>query len=334
MTQGQPGQSRDPVVVDKFIEIEIHSPDMPDLDLVDTPGIRAAANNNNQSLIESILARYNKECQPIYLFACPFLTDPSTMASIASLQRLGLQKRSVAVVTKADMLNESDFSDYISRLAHELDLGPDQGMLKNSIFTVSKGSKDAPNMLHHERLKVMAAREMEWFSNNGHQDELGSKVGVSALITKLSELIRSDLKDSWLPKAVVSIQEGIWQQYDKFVSLGMPPTHGEATNDSATIKYLRAPTIVRVNQLIDQSPSLLSLFASGPLAKLQTRIISHSSSTRLAIPAETLGAWISNLKTEFTQWIDEALDAAPAFFADELDCRLASDESALKLGRF
>ncbi|EON97208.1 putative dynamin family protein [Phaeoacremonium minimum UCRPA7] len=102
------------------VALEIRGPDLADLSLYDLPGIfQTAPDPNDQYLagdVEDICCEYISHPKAIILWAVPMNGDPENSSTLKIIRRAKAQKRTLGIMTKADLLSDGDQSKWVDML--------------------------------------------------------------------------------------------------------------------------------------------------------------------------------------------------------------------------
>ena len=182
-------------IVNKPIILTVYSSWVPNLTLVDLPGITRVAIEGQPENIEEITKkmamRYCQDSKTIILCVIPANQDLSTQDSINMARKLDPQgKRTLGVLTKVDLMDEgTDCSKILLNQEIKLKLG----------YVAVKGRSQ---MDIKRNIKVVEAKkkEREFFARHPVYSSMPSKyLGTTSLIGSLSEVFFSVVK-SELPK--------------------------------------------------------------------------------------------------------------------------------------
>ena len=182
-------------IVNEPIVLTVYSSTVPNLTLVDLPGITRVAIEGQPENIEEITkkmaARYCQDSKTIILCVIPANQDLSTQDSINMARRLDPQgNRTLGVLTKVDIMDEgTDCSRILRNEEIKLKLG----------YVAVKGRSQ---MDIKRNMKVGAAKkkEMEFFARHPVYSSMPSHLlGTTSLINSLSNVFFSVVKAE-LPK--------------------------------------------------------------------------------------------------------------------------------------
>jgi len=169
------------------IVVDIHSPDLLDLTLVDLPGaVRTVVDGQDPNiihLIDRMITDYIVQPNCIILAVSAANTDLANSDAIAYSRKVDPEGlRTLAVLTKLDLMDEgTDASDIITGE------NPNMPRLKlGYIGVVNRSQKDIS-----ERRTIQEARqkEMEFFSGHAAYYNLTSHLGTRHLVERCSQLL-------------------------------------------------------------------------------------------------------------------------------------------------
>ncbi|KAJ0165174.1 Interferon-induced GTP-binding protein Mx3 [Colletotrichum tanaceti] len=105
------------------VALEIKGPDLPDLSFYDMPGIfRNSAREEDEylvSVVENLARQYISHAGALIIWAVPMNVDPETSSTLSIIRDLRAQDRTIGVMTKADLLPEGNYNQWISMLLGE-----------------------------------------------------------------------------------------------------------------------------------------------------------------------------------------------------------------------
>lgn len=200
-----------------ILRVEISGPTQPHLTMVDLPGLFLAGNKDQSAedakIVESLVISYMKKPRSIILavvsakndFALQQVTQHARALDPKGLRTLGL-------ITKPDTLDEgSDSEKFFVRLAQNGDVKFRLGwhVLRNRSYATRETTTFERNLA-----------ETEFFSSGVWQDLDASQLGVAALRTRLSMVLRDQILMQ-LPSVLKDIQSGISQCQEKLAKLGV-----------------------------------------------------------------------------------------------------------------
>lgn len=167
MAQQQQGDNS-PVVKDREIVIELFSPTVPVIDLIDMPGLTATNSDDAFELLKSYCGRHDSNS--LYLFVVEAAAKPEADYALQFLRQRRLKPRSVGVMTKFDELGEKVFDKAVARV-----LSPsegDGGVCLQPYGWVATMSDPLEARNDAERLKLQSEAEESFFRDDDRRRAL------------------------------------------------------------------------------------------------------------------------------------------------------------------
>lgn len=210
------------------IYLQIYSPNVPDLSLVDLPGLIMVActdkgqPKNMPEQIEKLVESYVKDTNTITLAIMQSRSDLETDLGLALIKKYKCSK-TVGVLTKPDLMNnDSHVGNYLNGNNISKDLMMDYGY-----FVVK--NKTSNDNEEYDILKIMDM-EKKYFSNHFEYNKsiYQNKIGYSSLIKELTKILINAIRDT-IPSAFQKLAEIEADLIRKQTSLGKnPPSTKEA----------------------------------------------------------------------------------------------------------
>lgn len=203
LTEQRAGRSKN--VVDVPIDIRIRSPDVPNLSIIDLPGLTNIAltdegqPENIKENIEQMLIKYIKNPRTIILAIISATIDVESDMGLGLIKTYDPEfKRTIGVITKVDMLKDSNVEQYLSgNISRNLRLGYGYYCVRNR---------------SSEEIKTMSVKdgylmEQKFFSETEpyKSSEHISRTGSINLGNKLSEILLAHLREC-LPTVMEEIK--------------------------------------------------------------------------------------------------------------------------------
>lgn len=203
----------------KEIIIKFYSPDVPNLSLIDLPGLTMVACTDKgqpkdiKDQIRKLVSKYIVSEKSIILAVMSARTDLETDMALDLIKEFDPKgQRTIGVLTKVDLMNEeSDICDYLYNNV-SIDL-----RLKYGYYAVkNRSSSEMMTMTHKEGVK----KERQYFNSHpsyGKLDELTrKKIGISNLGSSLSQILITNIRKS-LPELLTNLKD-LQSQMEKVVS--------------------------------------------------------------------------------------------------------------------
>lgn len=179
------------------IHLHIHSPNVPNLTLIDLPGLVKVAIKNLQKDIEDQIRRMilgyvrNENC--IILAITPGIVNIAISDSLklaAEVDKKG--KRTIGVITKMDMVTTEDTSEILKTFNNEL------YQLDHGYFGVKCRSQADINA--NKSIEAALKDESDYFENHTQYKNIADfRVGTRHLCSALSKLLGEHIRER-LPK--------------------------------------------------------------------------------------------------------------------------------------
>jgi hypothetical protein len=175
----------------KPIFMTVYSPTVPNLTLVDLPGIVAFAKKdqpaNIKEQIEELITSYVSQPKTIILAIMQSNVDRVTDAGLALIKRNDCTNRTIGVLTKPDLMNaESHVGDYlINNITPEL-------KLQYGYYVVKNRSNDEVNS---DILKGLDSEKKYFSTHVEYQKPIyKNKIGYSSLIENIKKILVSSIQ--------------------------------------------------------------------------------------------------------------------------------------------
>lgn len=193
----------------KEIIIKFYSPNVPNLSLIDLPGLTMVACTDKgqpkdiKDQIRKLVAKYIQPQKSLILSVMSARTDMETDMALDLIKDYDPQGlRTIGVLTKVDLMNdESDICDYLYNNV-SVDL-----RLKYGYYAVrNRSNNEMMTMTHNDGIE----REKEYFRNHiayGKLDKLmQQRLGISNLGSSLSQILINNIRKS-LPELLTNLRE-------------------------------------------------------------------------------------------------------------------------------
>jgi dynamin 1-like protein len=196
------------------IVLRLFSKDVPNLTLIDLPGLtEAATDGQDKSLPDKIraLVRENIVCsKTIILLINPANVDMANNPAIKLIEEVDPRReRTFGVITKLDLMD-------IGEDARDLIEGKDYALKHGYIAVKSRSQQDNKDGLSIDEAKI---KELDFFKSHKVYKNMMSQCGTSTLATKLSLLLGKAIRDE-LPNTLKLIEENLLVYTEKMNKLG------------------------------------------------------------------------------------------------------------------
>ena len=209
-------------ITDKPIYLRIYSPNIPNLSLVDLPGLTMVACTDKgqpkdiKDKIRSLLHSYIDNPETIILAVMPARTDIEADIALDLIKECDSEgKRTIGVLTKLDLMNEgTDVTNYLeNRVSKDLQLKLGYYGIKNR----SKLEMESMNVIDGLKSEYEFFKNHRIYSNNKYKDNLG----IPSLCKNLSSVLVKALKRN-LPTILEKINSELIVNEKDLEKLGNP----------------------------------------------------------------------------------------------------------------
>ena len=209
-------------ITDKPIYLRIYSPNIPNLSLVDLPGLTMVACTDKgqpkdiKDKIRTLLHSYIDNPETIILAVMPARTDIEADIALDLIKECDSEgKRTIGILTKLDLMNEgTDVTNYLeNRVSKDLQLKLGYYGIKNR----SKMEMSSMNVLDGLKAEYEFFKNHRIYSNNKYKDNLG----IPSLCKNLSSVLVKSLKRN-LPTILEKINSELIINEKELEKLGNP----------------------------------------------------------------------------------------------------------------
>ena len=179
----------DKKIVNKPIYLTIHSPDVPNLTLIDLPGFTKIEmddqNSNISSEIESLVLEYIQKDNTIILAISPANNDIANSDGLQYAKKVDPdRKRTFGVMTKLDIMDKgTDACDYLKGKLYKLEHG--------YIGVKCRSQQDNQNK---KTIKQALEEERKFFATHPAYKDFDATQGTEMLAKKLSVILDEHIK--------------------------------------------------------------------------------------------------------------------------------------------
>lgn len=182
------------------IIIDIYSPFVPNLSLIDLPGLTMVAcidkgqPENIKELIEDLVVRYITKDNSIVLAVMQARTDLETDLGLALIKKHNVTTRSIGIITKPDLINDdNNVGDYLKgNISKSLVMGYGYHVVKNRSLGESDITIPKYLTIEDNYFKSHSEYKKNVYRNN---------VGMNNLSLNLNKILIESIKDK-MPKAL------------------------------------------------------------------------------------------------------------------------------------
>jgi vacuolar protein sorting-associated protein 1 len=217
ITEQYAGKSKN--VVDIPINIRIRSPNVPNLSIIDLPGLTNIALTDQgqpediKEIIERMIIKYIKNPRTIILSIIPASIDTESDCGLSLIKGYDKEfKRTIGVLTKVDMIKDSNVEHYLGgKISKNLQLG-------YGYYTVRNRSSDEAKYMS---VKEGCALETKFFTETEpyKSSEYVLRMGSHNLGKRLSEILISHLR-ACLPTVMEEIKKADKDIEDELNEIG------------------------------------------------------------------------------------------------------------------
>ena len=240
----------------RTIEVHVHSPAVPSIDLVDLPGLRLSAGSDAADMPEKAKALVKAQVEQhkgsaIFLVSCTASTPPSQSLGLQLVEELGLQSDTIGVVTMCDNIGKLDMKKLPDRLRQTsgdaFQLAP-----HGFIGTMTEPIK-GEGLSNVQRLEMMATAERKWFASQPLLSPLLSDglLTCDALVDKLSSVYARYLRSTWAPQTLIRLNGELKRLQAKCDALGLPEAVEAPTGPA--LDELRAAACRAAEAVLDEA---------------------------------------------------------------------------------
>lgn len=209
-------------ITESPIYLRIYSPDIPNLSMVDLPGLTMVACTDKgqpkdiKDRIRNLVGKYINNKESIIMAVMPARTDIEADIALDLIKEHDPRcERTVGILTKLDLMNEgTDITDLLeNKISKDLQLGYGYYGIKNR----NKVQMDNMTVLEGLKAEQDFFNEHPIYSNKRYKDN----IGIPALCRNLSDVLVRALKKS-LPGILEKIDRDLESNKSQLDKLGTP----------------------------------------------------------------------------------------------------------------
>jgi len=246
-------------IVDSVMVVEITSNLVPNLSLVDLPGmVSAYIEGEPKDMMEqtrNLVERYLKQPHTLVLAIVPAYQRIRNAICMHLIQKYHKEDQTIGVLTMADKAFQGQLrpNDPFYDLKARLDgIAADCVQLPLGYVAV----KNRDNNLTNDDLRSAAATEAKWFDENIPGYRAKGKVSSDCLIHRLVDMLINYVHQTWAPNAKKAMDQEIENINRKLQAIGKPvPTNKTVES------FLLDEVLPDFCQQLKQSEVFLSLFS-------------------------------------------------------------------------
>eukprot|EP00947_MAST-08B_sp_MAST-8B-sp1_P001478 g1478.t1 len=237
------------VAMDSVIRLSISGPDVPNLDLIDLPGIVAYGRagepedlpEKTKALVERTIARVKDRA--IFLAVSPYDEQPHDSHALGVVNREAIGKDTIGVLTKCDKEapkqrkawdsddEEDHFPQVLARLKQDsYKTKPlENGYVATGMYGEKSDDKMAADdpQAEIDRMQRLAEKETLFFGEYASVFS-GFDTTANCLIDRVGVLYYDYLKAKWVPRTLGKLACVRADTVDRIHDMGMPLAHAEA----------------------------------------------------------------------------------------------------------
>ncbi len=207
---------------DDQIEIKLVSPSVPDLTIIDLPGIvRTATKGQSQAVrnqVDAMLDRFLRQERTIVLAVIPANVDIATVDILERAAKVDPDgKRTIGVLTKPDLVDTGAEPQVIDVLANRT-----KPLLHGYFMVKNRSQKELDSAQNQEASRRI---ESSWLAGSKYANIPGvseTRLGVPALTSALTELL-VDRIVTVLPDMTAEVEQSLKAASAELAKLGSPP---------------------------------------------------------------------------------------------------------------
>lgn len=332
------------------VELHLQSPEMPNLDIVDLPGLVLNAPSDEPdlpALTRRLIDREIKQSKErsLFLIAIPTGTAIGSMTVFNVLKDMDISSRSIGVFTKCDTVSKNfrarknlcdlimgrglpPLCGYVGIMNEQLNEQDDKSE------TEFGGDKKTTAT---ERICLQASAEMPWFIDNGFEEIIeAGNAGCASLLNKIRSWFQDYITYAWLPPILSKFKEEISERRCEFSLLGTPFALSSAgggytdvelvadTPEFLRVKFWQVVSCVvamEMNSVVDTSRPMVLV--------LGRRVLGYMEGLN-GVPA----GGESEISSTVESMCREALKGRGEMLVSQWRAKLMSHQSSFKLSRF
>jgi GTP-binding protein EngB required for normal cell division len=324
---------------ERAIRLRVQSPNVPNLDLVDLPGVVTSAAvgepENMPQQTRDLVTAYIGQNQAHSMFLCTIdaNTAPNSSAALALLRDKRVLDKTIGVITRCD---RAALLPQKTQVKQRLAQTGDAVVLKPHGYVATMNAPiNSAGCSNLELLAEQALAEPRWFAANNYQDEVNTGLATSdALLAKINVMFMKYVKDSWVPETLKKLTSEEQRLQMTQASLGLPPAFGVCRPASTWLGSLRTAAQAAVSAVLTKEmPSLTKHFAAH--MKQLTHDLHAILTATQTLPVCDPRA-VHQYLQETQRRIHGVLDAANMNddMLDALRAALEREDTSFKLARF
>ncbi|XP_056107088.1 myxovirus (influenza virus) resistance G [Rhinichthys klamathensis goyatoka] len=235
-------------ICDELITLEVMSPDVCDLTLIDLPGIaRVPVKGQPQDIgnqIKHLIMKFIEKQETINLVVVPCNNDIATTEALKMAQEVDPEgRRTVAILTKPDLIDRGTEKNILDIIHNKVIY-----LRKGYIMVKCRGQQQIDENIP---LEEATAIERDFFQNHDHFRDLlnEDKATIKCLAVKLTQNLVDHIKKS-LPQLNQQIKKKLWEVKNELKECETGPPE-----DPKGAKQFLVETLKRFSDQIDSLSS-------------------------------------------------------------------------------
>merc|ERR1712136_620380 len=250
----EPSGSVPGVAKSKFIALEVRKGDVPNIDLIDLPGLTNDVTRapEVEKIIEMYMEDDDQEPSNMYLVVVPASSRPNANGAVTYLKKRKLEPRTFGVFSQCDEAGKHK-PDVLKSLV--LGVPTNKGSSAGSVGHVplERGwfctmlaplDEDYYERHSYERLYTQKKNEIAFFSGGQADPNLRElfdqrKAGASALVGSLTAEYYRHLHSTWMPSAMKKVLRALEEKSFECNMLGLKTVHTDQLIEIASAEVRR-----------------------------------------------------------------------------------------------
>eukprot|EP01043_Picozoa_sp_COSAG02_P008149 COSAG02_NODE_254_length_26937_cov_16.503950_28_plen_721_part_00 len=332
------------VCSERSIILHVHSPDVPNLDLVDLPGLVTAAAagepDDMPQRTRALVAAQIDERKAHSMFLCSVsaVTAPNTSTALQLLKEKQVLDKTIGVITMCDFATAPQLK---KKVHQRLQQTGDAVELQPHGYVATMNAPVDGELSNLEKLQQQAIAEPGFFAAQRYQEQMDAGlVTTVALLERINTMFINYVKDSWVPDTLSKLGAELKRLQDANKALGLPAAHGrscpagwevgEGLDTLHTAAQVSVAAVMKkeIPWMMDQFAQQMQKLSRDLEAVLPT---SHTLPTAGA-SVDGLHAYLAKTRAKVTEICTAASDDEQ--LAEWVQTALIREDSPFKLSRF
>eukprot|EP01044_Picomonas_judraskeda_P011200 COSAG03_NODE_1504_length_3971_cov_7.241219_1_plen_768_part_00 len=262
------------VASDRKILLHVQSPNVPTLDLVDLPGVVAAAASGEppnmpdqtKSLVQQHISHHKN--RSVYLACVDAPTAPNSSTALQILVQQQVLDKTIGVITMCDWAVAPQQKEKVNRRLMQA-AGCDAVELKHGYVATMNAPVVDDSISNLEKLQQQADNELEFFK--GYLPACAATT-AAALLSRVEVMFLDHVKRSWIPTTLSKLSDERQSLDKQNADLGLPAAHGDG--NEAELSDLRAGATKAAEELFRKGiPDIERQFSAKYVEPLHREIM-------------------------------------------------------------